>query len=212
MDWLKEVTKYHQEWIRVMKSFGAKDQAEDFVQEVYMRLIERSNKKKLFKNNRLNKSYVYFALRNTWIMHIRKHRKNSEKNNIQFLYIEDLKREKRNTYFYEQLMVKKKNNQDPKVKHIKWEMIQEKLNKEIFSWHWYDIMLFFMYINSEKSIRQMSSESGIHKDNINRTLLKCKKRIKNAIAEDYEDFQNKDYDKILNEHITPLLWSKIMNI
>ena len=195
-----------------MKSFGAKDHAEDFVQEVYMRLIERSNKKKLFKNNRLNKSYVYFALRNTWIMHIRKHRKNSEKNNIQFLYIEDLKREKRNTYFYEQLMVKKKNNQDPKVKHIKWEMIQEKLNKEIFSWHWYDIMLFFMYINSEKSIRQMSSESGIHKDNINRTLLKCKKRIKNAIAEDYEDFQNKDYDKILNEHITPLLWSKIMNI
>ncbi|QDP65260.1 MAG: hypothetical protein Unbinned2819contig1004_51 [Prokaryotic dsDNA virus sp.] len=195
-----------------MKSFGAKDQAEDFVQEVYMRLIERSTKEKLFKNNRLNKSYVYFALRNTWIMHIRKHRKNSEKNNIQFLYIEDLKREKRNTYFYEQLMVKKKNNQDPKVKHIKWEMIQEKLNKEIFSWHWYDIMLFFMYINSEKSIRQMSSESGIHKDNINRTLLKCKKRIKNAIAEDYEDFQNKDYDKILNEHITPLLWSKIMNI
>jgi predicted DNA-binding protein YlxM (UPF0122 family) len=53
-----------------------------------------------------------------------------------------------------------------------------------------------LYKNTDKSLRQISSETSISVTSIFNTIKTCKKRIKNNIGEDYEDFLNKDYELI----------------
>ena len=87
---------------------------------------------------------------------------------------------------------------------IKKNLIMQKMLAEISSWHWYDSWLFNIYVNSEKSIRTMARESGISFFSIFNTLKNCKERIKLAIGEDLEDFNNKEYERInkIDETIT----------
>tara|TARA_R110002020_G_scaffold383842_1_gene594488 strand:- start:237 stop:833 length:597 start_codon:yes stop_codon:yes gene_type:complete len=198
VEWFKQITNYHHEWIAIMKSFGAKDHAEDIVQEVYIRLLDRADHNKLFNNGKLNKAYVYFALRNTWIMHIRKQRSNREnKNRIELVYFKQYKNDPK--YKEDNFLSMEIEEANPKLKHHKYEIILEKINEEIDSWHWYDSMLFKEYVSSGKSIRTLAKETKISRDSIFQTLKNCKTRIKNAIGEDWEDFRNKDYHLIKAE-------------
>ena len=45
-----------------MYDFGAKENSEDFVQEMYIYLIEKNAEKKLFHNGILNKNYISSAI------------------------------------------------------------------------------------------------------------------------------------------------------
>tara|TARA_R100001530_G_scaffold135563_1_gene113084 strand:- start:3 stop:593 length:591 start_codon:yes stop_codon:yes gene_type:complete len=196
VEWLNRVTKYHKEWIAIMQSFGAKDQSEDIVQEVYIRLLNRADLKKLFINGELNKSYVYFALRNTWIMHIRKQRSNREKGvkiDNPLLYVDEP------SYKIDNLFVSKTPEIDESIKFEKYEVILNKIRQEVESWHWYDQMLFTVYVSSGKSIRTLAKETKISRDSIFQTLKNCKERIKASVGEDWEDFKNKDYNFIKEE-------------
>ena len=198
MEWFKQITNHHQEWVAIMKGFGAKDKAEDIVQEVYIRILEGADHNKLFNNGKLNKAYVYFALRNTWIMHIRKQRSNREnKNRIELVYFKQYKNDPK--YKEDNFLSMEIEEANPKLKHHKYEIILNKINEEIDSWHWYDSMLFKEYVSSGKSIRTLAKETKISRDSIFQTLKNCKTRIKNAIGEDWEDFRNKDYHLIKAE-------------
>lgn len=208
MEWLEHVTKYHHEWIAIMKSFGAKDHAEDFVQEVYIRLLKGADLNNLFVNGnvvkgKINKAYVYFALRNTWIMHIRKQRSNRENKNrieiVNYNHYDNDPSYKIDNLFSNRNELDHQINDQEKIKFNKYELILEKIDKEINSWHWYDMMMFRLYIDSGKSIRTLAKETNISRDSIFQTLKNCKTRIKIAIGEDWEDFRNKDYDLIKAE-------------
>tara|TARA_R100000654_G_C2666433_1_gene125435 strand:- start:472 stop:1062 length:591 start_codon:yes stop_codon:yes gene_type:complete len=195
VEWLKHVTKYHHEWVAIMQSFGAKDLSEDIVQEVYIRLLNRADVNKLFLNNKLNKSYIYFALRNTWIMHVRKQRSNREnKNRIELVYLKEFNNDP--AYKSDNFLSHKNEEEDINLKFNKYEIILERIEEEISTWHWYDYMLFKIYVDSGKSIRTLAKETKISRDSIFQTLKNCKERIKIAVGEDWEDFKNLDYDKI----------------
>ena len=180
-----------------MRSFGAKEFSEDYVQDVYIRLAERSERKKAFQNGKLNKSYIYFILRNTYINNIRKQRINSEGNykKLSKLDLIDVYLNSNNRSHLKSL------NENIFLdhsleKHIKYEIIIEKIHKEILSWKWYDQFLFTVYFQTGKSIRTLEKEIGISYFSIFHTLKNCKERIKIAIGEDYEDFINEDFEHI----------------
>jgi RNA polymerase sigma factor (sigma-70 family) len=198
VEWFKQITNYHHEWIAIMKSFGAKDHAEDIVQEVYIRLLDRADKEKLFNDGKLNKAFIYFALRNTWIYIKRKQRSNREnKNRIELVYFKQYKNDPK---YKEDIFLSMESEElNQKQKHNKYEIILNKINEEIDSWHWYDSMLFKEYVSSGKSIRTLAKETKISRDSIFQTLKNCKTRIKNVIGEDWEDFRNKDYHLIKAE-------------
>jgi RNA polymerase sigma factor (sigma-70 family) len=211
MDWLNQVAKYHNEWLSVMYSFGAKSNAEDFVQEVYIRLAERVDEEKMFyqsgeKKGEVNKSYVYFALRSLWVDYKRKHRKYTaikKKTRMQITSIENLVKYKHdkvladveNKSAYNPLS-DVRSNDDLQMIEKKYEIILDKVNTEIKSWHWYDQLLFVHYVQSGKSIRTLAKETKISRDSIFQTLKNCKKKIINVVGEDWQDFKNKDFELI----------------
>lgn len=59
MGFLDEIAKHHNEWIDVVKLFGIKNNPEDIVQDMYLKLAESNIN--LDKNWR---GYVYISLRN----------------------------------------------------------------------------------------------------------------------------------------------------
>ena len=81
------------------------------------------------------------------------------------------------------------------VAHVLDEVIH-KIEKEIDTWHVYDQMLFRLYLNSGKSMREIANGTGISLRSIFNTINDCKERIKANCSEDYEDLINKDYEKI----------------
>jgi len=204
MEWITEVYKYHNLWLKIMHDFGAKEFSEDYVQDMYIRLIERSSKEKIYQNGVLNKSYMYFTLRNTYIINMRKQRNNSEGSYKKLSYdFKDLGAEISSMEVLNKHIINQKNSYDLQnvfdeqlQKEIKYEIILQKIINEILTWRWYDQLLFTIYFNTGKSIRTLEKEIGISYFCIFHTLKNCKERIKIAIGEDYEDFINKDYEHI----------------
>jgi len=140
-----------------------------------------------------------------WIDKKRKQRINREnKNRIELVYYNDFQKSKSfnyNNFFNPDndedfIQIGQLNEFDKdeeiKLKLNKYEIIEE----EISTWHWYDYMLFKIYVDSGKSIRTLAKETKISRDSIFQTLKNCKERIKIAVGEDWEDFKNLDYDKI----------------
>ena len=214
MDWLIEVQKHHQQWITIVKTFGAGEFSEDIVQDVYIRLAERSSKEKVFPKGKLNGGYVFFTLRNTYIDWYRKQRGCTDKNRFKFVHFEDYERannlyvsghlneeRKRKRLFKEKILhnmwLSEENNfENVKIKENKHAIILDKINEEINTWHWYDQMLFKEYVSTGKSIITLAKESNISRSSIFQTLKNCKQRIKITVGEDWEDFRNQDFEHI----------------
>ena len=170
MDWLKEISKDHKEYVSIAKKMGAGSFAEDVIQEMYLRLIDHANLQKLIKDGKCNKIYIYWTIRNTYLLH--KEKQKTQIENISLEY------------------------KDETMKEECYGKLLKKINNEIDSWHWYDKMLFELYRDSGKSIRELSKLTRICVKSIWQTLKHCKARIKEAVGEDYEDFRNTDYERI----------------
>lgn len=175
MEWLNKVAKHHKEWVKIVNSFGEYFFAEDIVQETYIMLMKWSSEEKLFKDGNISKGYMYFALKNTFLQHINK------KNKISFISLEEV------------CNVAEENNTE---ENEAYNNLLNNIDSECNSWHWYDKQLFELYKNTNKSLRQISAETNISVTSIFNTVKTCKKRIKNNIGEDYQDFKNKDYELI----------------
>ena len=66
LDWLSVVAKQHDEWIKVVNSFGEYNYAEDIVQQSYETLIRYAKPEKIVKNNKVSRGYMYFTLRSMY--------------------------------------------------------------------------------------------------------------------------------------------------
>lgn len=163
----------------MVNQFGEYFFAEDIVQETYIMLMKWSSEEKLFKDEKLNKGYIYFALKNTFLQHVNKN------NKIQFISLDDV-------YNVEHI------NQDEE--NEAYNDLLNNVDLECDSWHWYDKQLFELYKNTNKSLRQISAETNISVTSIFNTVKTCKKRIKNNVGEDYQDFINQDYELIKKQN------------
>lgn len=215
MNWFKKITDLHNEWVRACKTFGAGEYSEDIVQETYIRLLKYTNEEKLIKNNKINKLYIYLSLRNTYIIFLKKHRKNTdfEISSDKLKYLSKKQQQKHITTGLHNIdIIRNLEEIDMMQRKDSVEIILNNIYEEMNNWHWFDKMLYEIYIESGKSIRQLAIETKISKDTIWRTLKSCNDRIRLNVGEDYEDFLNRDYElikdlqkektkKLINENI-----------
>jgi hypothetical protein len=82
------------------------------------------------------------------------------------------------------------------AKHESLERIYERIEWEIKCWDWYDQMLFRIYKDEGKAMRQIADKTGISLKSIFLTIKSCKERIRQAVGEDYTDFLNEEFELI----------------
>tara|TARA_R110002110_G_scaffold107847_9_gene269736 strand:- start:5275 stop:5808 length:534 start_codon:yes stop_codon:yes gene_type:complete len=175
MKWLEIVAKHHKEHLEIVKNLGGGIYSEDVVQEFYLRLHKYGDKDKVInKEGIINGSYIYFSLRNTYLLFLR------EKNKIKKINIDEI------------------NNLGIEDEYIsKTEALttlENKINNEIKSWEWFDAKMFKVYRNENISYRELSNRSKISLRTIFSTLKRCKDKLRENIGEDYEDYINEDYE------------------
>lgn len=177
-NWLALVAKQHKEWIRIVKSLGEYDYSEDIVQEAYIALSKYSSEEKIIKNGSVNRGYMYFTLRSLTFQFYNKKRK------INKVSLDD--------YHYNIEIPS-----DDNIENIEaFEKVCNLIDQESDKWHWYDKKLFDLYKDTDLSIRKIAAVTHISWVSIFNTLKNCKQKIKDKHQENYEDFKNKDYDKI----------------
>ena len=150
MKLLEEVSKHHAEWVALVKSFGEDFYTEDIVQEMYLRINEYTTYDKVIKNGTLNKGYIYFVLRNLFLNYVQL------KSRFEVIRLDD--------------------NFD--ISHDSYIEFENRIEDEIKTWHYYDEILFNLYIDSGMSIRKLAKETGISEKSIFHTLKKCKEKLK----------------------------------
>jgi DNA-directed RNA polymerase specialized sigma24 family protein len=164
--WLEIVAKEHKYYVDVVRSFGEYNFAEDIVQEMYLRIYKYTSPDKIVKDGQVNKGFIWFVLRNIYVDYCKQRSKIVKTDINDAILMSD----EQNTEAMNELY--------------------DKIEKEIESWHWYDTMLFKLYRDSGKSMRELEAETKISLTSIFHTIKHCKARINAAISEDYYDVLN----------------------
>tara|TARA_A100001515_G_scaffold135937_1_gene127217 strand:- start:5115 stop:5597 length:483 start_codon:yes stop_codon:yes gene_type:complete len=151
------LTNRHKDWIRIAKSFGADDYAEDLVQEMYIRTLKYiDNGKDLSYKNDINYLYIYQMLRHMAINLLLKKRK------VSVINIDNVK------------------NQTKSAQEINIEKIYVRINKELDSMFWYDAKIYRI-IESGVSIKELSKKTKISYYSLYRTYNKVKNKLKELL-------------------------------
>ena len=175
MSWIEQVAKHHKEYIKTIKSFGEDFYAEDLVQEMYIRFINKDKEKAVIVNGQVNKYYVYLTLRSLFVDF---HRQKSRVHKVGLNEIMNL------AYI------------DTLEEHEAFWKLCKRVNEETKRWEWYDKMLFDLYRDKNMTMREMEKATKISLRSIFCTLKNCKDRLKENVHEDYLDFVNEDYELI----------------
>jgi RNA polymerase sigma factor (sigma-70 family) len=175
MNWITQVAKYHKEYVKTIQSFGEQFYAEDLVQEMYIRLLTKNKEQQVIVNGQVNRYYVFLTLRSLFIDFYR------QKNKV-------IKVDIKEVLTLQQI--------DELEEHEGFSRLLKKVDSEVKTWEWYDQMLFNLYKDSNKSMREISNGTNISLRSIFCTLKNCKERIKENVHEDYLDYVNQDYELI----------------
>ena len=188
---LEELSKRNDEWINIALSI-CKDKtlANDLVQEMYLR-IEKYVKdpERITTNDKISSLYIYVTIRNLYFKH-----QNNKKRKIIYQY-KDYDSFDDNDVF---------NNDTDSIENdlelLEMEKahkkIMEKILQEISTWHWYDEKLFKLYFFTNKSLRNIASETRISLTSIYNSCKNYKEILVEKFGEDVTDFFNKDYYQI----------------
>lgn len=176
--WLSKVAARHIEWIKIVHSFGEFDYAEDIVQEMYLVLNKYASEEKIIDKGVVSRGYCYFTLRSIFLQYC------NAKNKIKKIEIDD-----EETY----TQIADDSEMDDQIGYNE---ITTKIDKHIDGWRWYDKTLFRLYRDTDMSIRKIAEETNISWVSIFNTLKKCKEELREIFKEDFEDYLNKDYDRI----------------
>ena len=168
-DWLVLVASKHKEWVKIVKSFGEKNYAEDIVQETYINLIKYSSIDKVIKNEKINKGYMFICLRSNYYQFYNKKKK------IKKIYIDELYMD----------LIDDTDLEEQKAFHDICIMI----DKEISNWEWYDRELFKTYRDTDLSIRAIAKKTDISYVSIFNTLKNKKDLLKLKFGKQWEKYK-----------------------
>lgn len=186
---LELIAKHHKEYIRTVKSlygnnFEVINYAEDFVQEVYIKLSRYDNlyEKAIKPDGSVSKGYVFFCIRSVVLNKL------------------TLKKVAKYNYLGDQYDMEEKYNvidsgRDPVEAAI------ERLEDKMFSIveansKWFDAKLFRTYLETGKSFRTLAAETGLGIQTIYLSIKRSKLIIAEQLMEDYQDLINGDIDLI----------------
>lgn len=174
--WLVKVAEYHQDWIKVVQSFGEYEVAEDIVQESYIALYKYADADKLIdENGKVRKGYVYFTLRSLFYQYYNK-KKKVNKVDVDGCWelFDDSNIEEHKAYNEICLLI----------------------DEEIKDWNWYDRKLFKLYRDTDLSMRDIAKETGISLISIFHSLKNHKAFLKEKFMKQYQDYITNDYNSI----------------
>jgi DNA-directed RNA polymerase specialized sigma24 family protein len=176
--WLSIVAERHNEWVSIVKSFGEYDFCEDIVQEAYLTIYKYADETKVIRNGIVSRGYMYFTLRSLYYQYYNSKRK------IDKVSLDD-----------EEFTIQIPNNSQMD-EQVAFHKICTMIDEHIDSWRWYEKKLFSLYRDTELSIRGIAKETNISWVSIFNTLKHAKNELNEKFREDWEDYKNKDYDRI----------------
>ena len=157
---LEILAKDHSKWLRISRSFGLNEEAEDLVQNMYIKIYEwkgKYDKTLMYNEKEVNHYFVFLVLRN--------------------LFLDQCKTKKNKVPLNDNLKDKSKNDLTIEYK--------EKLNevkREIESWHLYDRKIYELLYQEGYSMLELSKKTGIDYYNIYRTKKKIVKLINQKLG------------------------------
>lgn len=189
---LEELSKRNKEWFKISLSI-CKDEslAKELVQEMYLRLNKYiDNIDRITVDGKISSLYIYVTIRNLYYKH-----QNKRKKNIIFQY-------KDYDSFDDGVNINDnfKSSIDSDIELSNMEeahrKIMDNILKEVSTWHWYDEKLFKLYFFTDKSLRNIASETKISLTSIYNSCKNYKQILIEKFGEDITDFFNKDYYQI----------------
>jgi DNA-directed RNA polymerase specialized sigma24 family protein len=164
--WINEVAKYHNDWIRILKSLGCDYYAEDIVQEMYITLLRRSSPEKVFTNGQVYFPYIYFCLRNSYFNYLK------EKNKVTKVDLDSV-----------QIEVIGSDYEDK----VAFEDFSEQIRDILQNEHWYFERVYDIYTGVDNpSYRDMARDTEISF----MTIYNDMKKIKSIINDNKSKLQD----------------------
>lgn len=169
---LKALAEKHDFWVAVVKSHGEEMYAEDIVQEMYIKLHDKVNESDITMDGKLCISFVYRVLKNM-VIDLQRQKKRRPKVSLDVLA---------------EIEIEVDYSNEPYARFL------EKLDNEMTRWHWFDRILFTVYMNRKMSMREIADSTKISLMTIFTTIKNCKTKLKDSLGEDWEDWINEDYE------------------
>ena len=165
MTTLQKIASKHNDWVRIVKSFGCEgDKCEDIVQEMYIKIHTLIVKGiDISYEDDINHFYIYRILRSLFIDLCRKEAKIT-KVNVEYL-------EK----FVEEEEIKEYKDIEGKMKQL--DSLLDKV-------YWYDAKVFRLLTEEKMSIAELSKKTGISYYSLYNTYKNVKSLIKTEIQWD----------------------------
>lgn len=174
--WLAKVAQYHNDWVKVIQTFGEYDYAEDIVQESYIALWKYADADKLIDSiGEVRKGYMYFTLRSLFYQYYNKKKKI---NKVSFDGCWEL---------FDDSNIEE---------HKAYNDICMLIDEEIKNWDWYDRKLFKLYRDTDLSMRDIAKETNISLISIFNSIKNYKIILKDKFQKDYTDYIENDYNSI----------------
>ena len=153
---LNIVAKEHKKWLRIARSFGLQETAEDLVQDMYLKIHDwkgKYDKTLMFNKTEVNHYFVFLVLRNLFLDLCRANKKKAAK-----------------------LSSIKMQNSTRQI-NIEYKEQLELLKSEINSWHLYDRKIYELLYQEGYSMLELSKQTGIDYYSIYRTKNKIQKLL-----------------------------------
>jgi len=172
--WLAKVAEHHNEWIKIIHSFGEYDYAQDLVQETYITLWKYASAEKIIDvNGNVRKGYVYFTLKSLYYQYYNKKKK------ITKVPIDGC------WELFDDSNVEE---------HKAYNDICMLIDDELENWHWYDRKLFKLYRDTDMSMRDIAGETNISLISIFHSIKNYKEILNTKFQKDYQDYINNDFN------------------
>lgn len=152
------IAKDHDKWLRISKSFGLGNDAEDLVQDMYLKINDwkgKYDKTLMFNKSEVNHYFVFRVLRN--------------------LFLDKCKKKNINVSMQEYY--------EPTANYSSFEYREQLdvIQEEIKSWHLYDRKIYELIYVEGYSMLELSKLTGIDYYSIYRTKNKIEKLLKNKM-------------------------------
>jgi DNA-directed RNA polymerase specialized sigma24 family protein len=166
----------HHDWINMAKSFGVSDDsANELVQQMYIRIHKyvEDKDKILYDKDEVNTFYIYVTLRNLYLSRFH---------------------EVGTTYFVMEEHIEPPYEPINMEREEKFNTLVEKIDSVTRDWYWYDKKLWDVYFYWRKSMRDIAKETKISLSSIFNTLTHGKKKIRDKVQNEYEDYKRSRED------------------
>lgn len=152
------IAKDHNKWLRISKSFGLGNDAEDLVQDMYLKINDwkgKYDKTLMFNESEVNHYFIFRVLRN--------------------LFLDRCKKKNINVSMQEYF--------EPTASYSSFEYKEQLdvIQEEIKSWHLYDRKIYELIYVEGYSMLELSKLTGIDYYSIYRTKNKIEKLLKNKM-------------------------------